>query len=51
LKAVHVIPDDIDWTPHHEDATGLDTALSIFFALGVGVMFALVLVVALTFLW
>jgi hypothetical protein len=45
-----MIPEDLDLTAH-EETSGFDTALSIFFALAVGVLFALVLVVALTFLW
>jgi hypothetical protein len=46
-----MIPEDLDLLSHHDEATGFDTALSIFFALAVGILFALVLVVALTFLW
>jgi hypothetical protein len=46
-----MIPEDLDLAPIREDHNGFDTALSIFFALAVGTLFALVLVVALTFLW
>jgi hypothetical protein len=48
-----MIPDDLEVAPYEqeEQASGFDTALSIFFAIAVGMMFALVLVVALTFIW
>ncbi len=48
-----MIPDDLEMTPYEQEepTSGFDTVLSIFFALAVGMLFALVLVVALTFIW
>jgi hypothetical protein len=44
-----MIPEELDLVAP-EETTGFDTALSIFFALAVGIMFALVLVAAMTVL-
>lgn len=44
-----MVPEEFDLVAPEE--TGFDTALSIFFALAVGLMFAIVLVAAMTVLW